>query len=137
MKNRRLTFIVSLTVPTEAKISDVRKHIEVAVKQWGGSYERDDPLFSTNVEHVTAKRKRLETDSPSVTPNIQPMGLSSLIKRLQIIETEIRRLGQLSALQPISLPVKLAPDFGPNRFDVAHVTVKPTDAVLLHYCMDD
>lgn len=128
--NRTLSFIISVTVPAVATIYQVRDYIKTAIEQWGGGYHISDPLFSGRVKRVKVKR---ESSSGKREPEgAEPIELTALIKRLQVVEFQIRQAGNMPDDMPIKVPVKVCEGFGSYRHGITHVTAKPGNAVLLH-----
>ena len=132
---RRLDFTVSLIVPAVATVYQVRDYIATAVERWGGAYDKADPLFSGRVKGVKVKRVG---DSGKREPmGGEAIDLTALIKRLQIVECQIRQAGKIPKESPIKVPVQVSEGFGPRRYGVAHVTAKPGKGVLLHFDRED
>lgn len=133
--NRTLSFFVTLTVPAVASVYQVRDYITTAVKQWGGGYQKEDPLFSGRIKSVTVKRKG---DKGLREPmGADAIDLSAMIRRLQVIESQIRVAGKIPLDATIKVPVKVCENFGQFRYGVVHVTAKPGMGVLLHFDRED
>jgi len=133
--NRVLSFVVTLTVPYVATVYQVRDYIATAVQQWGGWYRKEDPLFSGRIKNVKVKRPGKETSREPL--GADPMDLTALIRRLQVVESQIRVAGKIPADMPIKIPVKVCENFGAHRYGVAHITAKSGTDVLLHFDRDD
>lgn len=132
--NRALTFFVSMTVPAVATVYQVRDYIASAVLHWGET-DPINPLFSSRVKHVKVKR---EGDSGKREPmGAEPIDLTALIKRLQVIESQIKVAGSIPKDKPIKIPVKVCEGFGVFRYGVVHVTAKQGKYVLLHFNRED
>jgi len=57
-----MQFEVSVTVPDNTTIADLREYIKEAVSCWGGQYPTDHPLFSANWDNDKVKVKRILND---------------------------------------------------------------------------
>ena len=134
-KTRRLDFVVSLTVPIVASVYQVRDYIATAVKQWGVPSDPSSPLHSSRIEQVRVKRVG---DTGKREPmRGEAIDLTAMIKRLQVVECQIRQAGKIPADMPIKVPVQVSEGFGPRRYGVAHVSAKPGIGVLLHFDRED
>lgn len=113
----------------------VRDYIATAVKQWGVPSDPSSPLHSSRIKNVKVRRVG---DSGKREPmGGEAIDLTDLIKRLQIVELQIRQRGRIPKDAPIKVPVQVSEGFGPRRYGVAHVTAKPGLGVLLHYDRED
>ncbi len=132
-QTRRLDFTVALIAPTDATVYRVRDYVRKAVSLWGLEFPNDEK--SVFVSGVNVSRKGKEHSREPL--GADTIDLSALIRRLQLIESQIRVAGRIPADMPIKVPVKVCEGFGVNRYGVTHVTAKPGFGVLLHYDRDD
>lgn len=133
--DRRLTFTVSLTVPAITTIYQARDYITTAIESWGGGYKKHDPLFSGRIKKVSVKREGKERSR--IPMEAEAINLTALIARLQVVECQIRHAGSIPKDKAITVPVKVSEGFGQCRYDIAHITAKPGNAVLLHFDRED
>lgn len=132
---RRLTFIVSLTVPVVATLYQVREYVKSAIEGWGGGYKRIDPLFSGRIKKVSVKREGMERSREPMGADV--IDLTALIKRLQVVESQIKQAGDIPKNGTIKVPVHVSESFGVYRYGIVHVTAKPGKGVLLHFDRED
>lgn len=55
---KRVSVVVSMTVPDQATRTEIKEHVRDAVSCWGGQYEptHTHPLFPPNIKKLTVSK---------------------------------------------------------------------------------